>query len=433
MTTTRFRQFARDAKGNFAVMTAAVATVLAVGIGYGIDVAQLAKVRSNLISALDAAVTSTARDLTTGRIAEKDVRKSVEAFLMANGSAAFTRPDTLTLESIVVDTSANTVAARAHVDVDLLFPVFATGNSRRIAVESAALYSDKRIEVAMMLDITGSMAGQKIKDLKAAANAALDAFLGGQDPAKPRVRVAIVPYADAVNTGALANVVHVEKSFNTGEPPKLDDPVAAATAPDKCATERKGANQFTDASPYAGKVNRDYRLAFCPAAALAPLSADLAALKKAVGAFAADGYTGGHTGIQWSWYMLSPKWRDVLPKAAAPADRDPKKVAKIAILMTDGEFNTAFAGVAKGKDTRNQAALSRSHAETLCAAMRKDGIEVFTIGFMLKEAGAKAVMKACASPDSGPVTHYYETGSGAELTDAFLSIARNVERLAVTK
>lgn len=433
MTTARFQKFAGDAKGNFAVMTAAVASVLALGIGYGIGVAQLSKVRSNLVSALDAAVTSTARDLTTGKIAEKDARKSVEAFLMANGSAAFTRPGTLMLENLVVDTAKSTVSARAHVDVDLLFPVFASGNSRRVTVDSAALYSDKRIEVAMMLDVTGSMAGQKIKDLKAAANAALEAFLAGQDPSKPRVRVAIVPYADAVNTGSLSNVVYVEKNFTAGEPPKLEAPQAASTAPDRCATERKGSQQFTNASPYVAKVNRDYRLAFCPKAALAPLSADLAALKKSIGTFAADGHTGGHTGIQWSWYMLSPKWRDVLPKAAAPADRDPKKVAKIAILMTDGEFNTAFAGVAKDKDPRKQADLSRSHAEKLCAAMRKDGIEIFTVGFMLKDAGAKGVMKSCASPDSGPVKHYYNTGSGAELTEAFLTIARNVERLAVTK
>ena len=46
------------------------------------------------------------------------------------------------------------------------------------------------------------------------------------------------------------------------------------------------------------------------------LSANLAALKKAVEKFSANGSTAGHIGIQWSWYMLSPKWRDVLPKAA---------------------------------------------------------------------------------------------------------------------
>ena len=42
-----------------------------------------------LLNALDAAVTSTARDLTTGTIAEKDARASVEAFLLANGGTAF--------------------------------------------------------------------------------------------------------------------------------------------------------------------------------------------------------------------------------------------------------------------------------------------------------------------------------------------------------
>jgi Flp pilus assembly protein TadG len=422
-----------DRRGNFAVMTAAVASTLAPGVGFGVNTAQMFHVRSNLLNALDSAVTSTARDLTTGKIAEKDARAMVEAFLLSNGSVQFTRQDTITLDTLVVDKTANVVSARAHVDVDMLFPLFGMENHKRIAVESAALYSDRHIEVAMMLDITGSMAGQKIKDLKTAANAALDAFLGGQDPAKPRVRVSIVPYADAVNAGSLANMVHVETGYTTGEPPKLDAPMAVATAPDSCATERKGSQQFTDASPTKAKVNRDYRLDFCPASALVPLSADIAALKKTVKGFAANGYTGGHTGIQWSWYMLSPKWRDVLPKAADPANFDPKKTAKIAVLMTDGEFNTAFAGVAKGENTHGQSNLSRNNAEKLCAAMRKDGIEIFTVGFMLKEAGAKGVMKNCASTDSGPVKHYFEASTGAELSEAFLEIARNVERLAVTK
>ena len=206
----------------------------------------------------------------------------------------------------------------------------------------------------MMLDVTGSMGGQKIKDLKTAANNAIDAFLLGQDEADPRVRVAIVPYADAVNTGSLSNVVYAEKSYTTKEPPELDDPfaVSAYIPPDKCATERKGTQQFTDASPTVAMVNRDYRLEFCPEAALKPLSANISALKNTVKSFKADGYTGGHTGIQWTWYMLSNKWKDVLPKAARPEAYDEKKVAKYAILMTDGEFNTAFAGVAKKGNTR---------------------------------------------------------------------------------
>ena len=103
--------------------------------------------------------------------------------------------------------------------------------------------------------------------------------------------------------------------------------------------------------------------------------------------------------------MLSPKWSDVLPASSSPSAYNPKKVAKYAILMTDGEFNTAFAGVPKkGDTTGGQADLSEQPMpERLCDEMKKDGIEIFTVGFMLKEAGAKAVLGACASPDEESV------------------------------
>ena len=65
--------------------------------------------------------------------------------------------------------------------------------------------------------------------------------------------------------------------------------------------------------------------------------------------------------------------------------------------------------------------------------MKDDGIEIFTIGFMLNEPRAKAVMRDCASPDRNSAHHYFETHSGAELEQAFLEIARNIERLALTR
>jgi Flp pilus assembly protein TadG len=425
--------FASDRQGSFAVLTALTAAVVAMAAGFAVNVAQIYNIKSGLRNALDAAVTSTARDLTTGKIDPKDARARFEDFLLSNADAKLSPSDRLVLDALVIDQTAKTVIANAHIDTDLFLPLFGSGPTQRISERSAALYSDKQIEVAMMLDITGSMAGQKIKDLKTAANNALDAFLAGQDPANPRVRVAVVPYAEAVNTGSLANTVFAETKFTTTEPPALDAAVGVSTAPDKCATERKGREQFTDASPYTAMVNRDYRLGSCPSASLTALSADSAALQKTIAKFSAGGSTAGHIGIQWSWYMLSPKWAGVLPKASAPAAYNPKKVAKYAILMTDGEFNTAFAGVAKGDATGSQATRSRDYAEQLCDAMKKDGIEIFTVGFMLKEAGAKQVLGNCASPDKGAVQHYFQTSSGAELNAAFLAIAQNIERLAITQ
>ena len=432
----RFRRttarFGGDRGGNFAVVTGMIATTLALSVGFAVNTAQSYQVKSSLLAALDAAVTSTARDLTTGKISTDEARPLVEAFLAANSDPKFAVSKTFTLDTLTIDQAARTIRATAYANVDLAFPFFTTSDPK-VSISSAAVYSDRSIEVAMVLDVTGSMKGQKIKDLKTAADNAVTTFLAGQDPKKPRVRVAIVPYSDAVNTGELANTVHVETKFTTGEPPRLNDPRSVSTAPDKCATERKGSQQFTDASPTKAMVNRDYRLSFCPTAALKPLSANLSALKTTITDFEASGLTAGHIGIQWGWYILSPKWNDVLKSGARPAPYK-GKVAKYAIIMTDGEFNTAFAGVAKdGKTTGGQADLSRSNAEKLCGEMKKDGVEIFTIGFMLKESGAKAVMKNCATTDTSSAKHYFEAATGAQLDGAFQEIARNIERLALTE
>ncbi|PSM19023.1 MULTISPECIES: pilus assembly protein [Nitratireductor] len=443
----RLRTFGSDRAGNFALATAAVMSALVAGGGFALNLAQVTLTRSNLSNALDAAVTSTARDLTTGKIAPDDVDALVSAFLKANGSTGFASKDRVTLDRVTIDRQARTVSAVASAEIDLAFPVFNAAASRMIRVESQALYSDRKIEVAMMLDITGSMRGRKLRDLQAAAGNVVDTFLAGQNATDPRVRLAIVPYADAVNTGVLAPMVHVETEFATGEPPALEDlrPVSAglrssprlpdgSRRPDSCATERKGMQQFSDASPRTAMVNRDYRLAFCPSAALQPLTDDVSRLKATIGAFRANGHTAGHIGIQWSWYLLSRKWAEVLPAGSQPLAPNTKKVGKFAILMTDGEFNTAFAGVPRRATTKGgQAGRSRNQAERLCQEMKKAGIEIFTVGFQLRERNAKQVMQACASPDRGSIRHYFEAASGEELDAAFQEIAGNIERLAIIK
>lgn len=138
--------------------------------------------------------------------------------------------------------------------------------------------------------------------------------------------------------------------------------------------------------------------------------------------------------MQWAYYMLSPKWRPAIQKAAlgdGPADHDPKKLSKVAILMTDGEFNTAFVG---GDDVNNQGTKARSAAEGLCGNMKAEGIEIFTIGFDLGtgETAAKNVLKNCASKDTSGVKHYHEASTGADLDNAFREIIRNIERLVLT-
>ncbi|UVK42375.1 pilus assembly protein [Mesorhizobium sp. AR07] len=444
--------FARHRGGNFAVLFSLAASVLALAVGFSVNISQLYSARSSLQGVVDAAVTSTARDLTIGVIKEADANASVQAFLDANSQAGILQADQIVMDRLTVNRTAKTVQADVHVDVGLYFPIFGMENMKRVAASTTALYSDRTIEVAMMLDVTGSMAGQKIEDLKAAASNAVDSFLGNnRDPSEPRVRVSIVPYANSVNTGSLAAssvYVETEASQRKQAPGNTSaQPVSASARPDNCATERKGADQYSDAGPDSSMVNRDYLLslfvrspqgggtATCPVAAVVPLTANADALKNVIDDFVASGGTAGHIGVQWTWYMLSENWGSVMKASERPARMDPKKVAKYAILMTDGEFNLSYFDANSVDKVYNNAGKepTRTAAKTLCAAMRAKGIEIFTIGFNLNEPNAEATLKDCASTDSGSIKHFYQAATGAELNNAFQTIARNIETLALTK
>ncbi|MER9346550.1 TadE/TadG family type IV pilus assembly protein [Mesorhizobium sp. M0227] len=478
--------FARDRGGNFAVLFGLSASVLALAVGFSVNVSQLYNAKTSLQGVVDAAVTSTARDLTTGVIKEADANKSVQAFLDANSQAGILQADQIVLDKLTVNKTAKTVQADAHVDVALYFPIFGTGDMKRVAASTTALYSDKTIEVAMMLDVTGSMRKRgkvdKIGDLKAAAKNAVRTMLQNQDPKNPRIRVAIVPYASGVNAGKLAENVYAEKQGSSELPPVAGSPLlvaktgknllpsfseyisivgAAMPHPDNCATERKDKNGNADMSAdgpdtvrtdkegkkYYALVNRDDHLGGdmnrCPDAEVIPLTADSDALLESIEDFQADGYTAGAIAIQWTYYMLSPQWRTAIRNAGlgkGASDADPKKIAKVAILMTDGQFNTAFAGA--GDSYNSQGNLARGNAGTLCGNMKNDGIEIFTIGFDLNNKDmsaterdqAKAVLKDCSSKDaSAAKRHFFEVSTGAELDAAFQEIIRNTEKVALTQ
>ncbi|MBL8582430.1 MAG: pilus assembly protein, partial [Rhizobiaceae bacterium] len=387
------RRLAGNESGSFAVIAAVVSPLLVLAIGYSINVGQIFNVRSNLRAALDAAITSTARDITLGVIEPEQAEGRVKQWLEVNGDFRLSKADEIKLADFKIDTVAKTVESGAFVDVSLLFPVFGLPHTERVWTESGAIYSDKRVEVAMMLDITGSMAADKkaktdkIGDLKLAASNAVKTMLDKQDPKNPRVRVSIVPYASGVNVGGLKDTLYAETSSSSNLPPvaggslllaktgsaalpSFSDYVSivgtAFPRPDNCGTERKTKDGEPDLSSdgpdkvrtdksgkqYFALVNRDDHMSGtglnkCPAAQVVPLTTNSKTLQDSINAFEANGYTAGAIAIQWTYYMLSPGWRDVIKKASlgdGPSDHSSKKVSKVAILMTDGQFNTAFAG-----------------------------------------------------------------------------------------
>jgi hypothetical protein len=132
-------------------------------------------------------------------------------------------------------------------------------------------------------------------------------------------------------------------------------------------------------------------------------------------------------------------------------------VRKIAVLMTDGEYNAQYqeaktnSGIMANSGSTTYCpdatnGCSSVQAKALCTAMKggatqadidKVGkedpkIEVFSVVFGSDKL-AIDVMKNCASPDTDKITYYYNATSGDQLKQAFRDIGIKMTQLYLSK
>lgn len=212
-----------------------------------------------------------------------------------------------------------------------------------------------------------------------------------------------------------------------------------------CVTER-AINPFNDMPPRVTYAGRNYLNSSgnntCLTNPIVPLTDDKAQLHTAINALRANGYTAGHLGILWSWYMLAPSFGYLWPFESRPADYDAPDLLKAAIIMTDGEFNTVHCegvlarnsstGLGSGNlnscNAHNGTAYVQARA--YCDAMKEAGVVVFTVGFGLGSAQtARDLMRYCASGEDKA----FLAESGSQLLQSFQQIAENISALRLTR
>ena len=211
-----------------------------------------------------------------------------------------------------------------------------------------------------------------------------------------------------------------------------------------CVSERTGADAYDDASPVGAKVGYVYAGSGnpCTEPELAPLSSDKNRIKSAIGDLTAGGSTGGHIGIAWGWYAVSPHFTSIFTGDSAPAAYE-DEVAKSVVIMTGGEFNSSYCdGVISQSSTTGSGSAndkincnapnghSYDQSEELCDAMKDAGVAVYTVGFKIVDnQNARDLMANCAS---GP-SYAYLAEDGAALKRVFADIAQNIAQLHVSR
>ena len=427
-----------DRRGAVATVVALAIVPLAIAAGVAIDVGRAVAARTSLRTALDAAALAAAQETS-----EAAALATLERYLRANYEG--TRWGALSGFTVRQGELALAVDARASVPTTLLRVLGV--NEIEVGAEAEVTVGGTNLEVALVLDVTGSMAGRPITDLKAAANDLVDIVV--RDVQTPFYsKVSIVPYSMGVNVGALASTVRGSVRPGICYSPGcerfrfVNARGAETTLPiSTCVSERLGPHAYSDVSPRTAPVGLNYASPGnpCPSATLLPLSTDKSTLKKAIASFRAAGTTAGHIGLAWGWYTLSPNfgvWRG----QSVPAPYDDADTRKFLVLMTDGEFNTAYCRGVVSKDStagdRNYKincnatnGSSFDQAQRLCREIKARGITIFTVGFGLDQRTAIEFLRSCASSPE----HAFTAETGAQLRSTFQQIAKRISKLRLSR
>ena len=441
-------RFRRDRSGDVAIIFALMAVAMCLFVGAGVDIGRWLHARQQTIAAMDAAVLAGGRELQLDSTNLSGAIAAAKQFYAENvkGRAAVLN-DTISFNS-ADNSSTFTASGNAYIATPLL--AFANITKLPLLDTSGVEYSKAQLkaggngsgnlEIALMLDVTGSMAGSKIKDMRAAATDLVDIAVSA-DQSQYTSKLALIPFSEGVRLPSSANAAA------RGSPPK--DITLTCTSwgwgggtypckydRTKCVAERSGNDKYTDAAPAAGNyvmtIYKDSSCELSSSAEVVPLTSDKTLLKNKIKGLEDGGGTAGQIGTAWAWYTLSPNWNSLWPSNGAGAYGT--KLQKIAILMTDGEYNTEYDvhGVKTGSNGAGTAAndTSTNQARALCTAMKAKGIKVYTVGFDLGgNQTAIDTLNQCAT-DPGK---FYNAANGDQLKEAFRDIALKISQLYLTQ
>jgi Flp pilus assembly protein TadG len=428
-------RFSASASGNFAIMLAVLAVPMISAVGIGVDLSNAYRTSALTQYALDSAV------LAAGRAGQTNGSTTLAAAqTAANNYYNASKPSHVVSSNITLtadSTNTNfTLAADIWVATPFLgilsrmFTAAAPSGApsgcrsaysclqiKRTATASigAGGNGGSNVEVAVMLDVTGSMGLSKLGTLRDAAMDLIDTIIWN-DQSRYTSRMAIVPFAEHVNVGSYFAAV-TNRTLDKSRAP--------------CVVDRTGNSAYTDDAPGDSAWIPPFPASYCrPATPIVPLTSNKAVLKSIIGGLTADGGTSGALGTQWAWFLLSPNWSNVWGPESAPApyadlatlnSNGAPKLKKFAVLMTDGDYNY-MSGTGQSQNIVNDAALA------ICAGMKTAGITVYTIGFQLSGSTARNLLTSCASSSD----KFYDASSNAALIAAFRDIALKISSLRLT-
>lgn len=454
---TEFGRFLADAKGSTTVIMGLTAIPVVLAAGLAIDTTRISREQTKFSVAVDSAAlavaASTKSNLGGFSASAKAARMAelkifAKKYVMSNYTPEFAGDSEIELDMEITDTTVTINAQHAFPTTIMAISGVTEIN---LKVFSEVTKSGSNVEVALILDNTNSMSGSRIVSLRTAAKSFVNTVV--KDSQTPYYsKVALIPYTMGVNVGnsyavaARGNITGGTSTtpgstnYTFKNPSNNNKTFAIST----CVSERTGLQAYTDAAVSTYKVGRNYPAPGnpCSAGVILPLSSNKTTLNSAIDAMVAGGSTAGHVGVAWGWYALSPTF-GLWTGQSVPAAYGTEKLTKVAILMTDGEYNSPYCNGVIAANATNGSGSSSDHincnatngssytqAQTLCNAMKAKGIVIYTVAFdLVNTTAAQNLMTNCATD----ADHRYDAANETELQAVFQTIANDLLALRLSK
>ena len=452
--------FRRDDRGNAALMVTLALPLLMLSIGGAMDYARALDARARLQSAVDAALLATASHrLANAGISDGELLAYFRRMLREARDKRLQKKLQLDVAGAALTREDDVLQARVSGTFTTTFMRLAGIDTMPIGVTSETRAGFARLEVALVLDVTGSMARRggsgstKLAELKLAAKEFVDTIANRFGNASPELfRLAIVPFSQYVNVGTryasadwLLYRPADQQSRNRLARRGIvwEGCVGSRQAPWNTRDESYAVHKVPIVMKYPRNTNfsvrqpRGYRLErrlrnFCPPPILPLTSAidDKATIEAAIDGLEADGWTYIPAGLMWGWRVLSPG--EPFTEGADDETVKSENVRKIIILMTDGA-NTRAPVQSSGWAWKDHQEGNRARADNFtrqaCSAIKATNpgtgrpyAEIITVTFDVRSDSIRQLMRDCASIGS------YDAQVG-ELQQLFRTIAEQVSDL----
>ena len=398
--------FVADQRGGVAPIFA-LALVPMIGlVGAAVDYSRGNAARTAMQAALDATALMLSRDA-AGMDPAQVSAKATSFF-----NAQFNRPEVTNLQANGVLSSPQQGSFILDVTASGTVPTTFTRllGQQKLDISSSAQvkWGVKKLELALVLDNTGSMANHdKLVQLKAASHNLLTTL---QNAAKQPgdVKVAIIPFDKIVNIGTgYAGQSWVDYSVHSIQQAQWEG----------CVQDRDQPYDTQDTTPTTDFHTKFPAVQCSELTTIMPLTDILDTtgftnLNSKIDAMAASGNTNVTIGLVWGWHALTAG--EPMTQGSEPSpDKD-----KVIVLLTDGD-NTQNRWTKTGSSIDERTALA-------CTNAKAANIKIYTVRVI---DGDATLLRNCATKPS----MYYNVNQATQLNSVFSSIAQNLANLRLAK